>query len=260
MEKNNEANILFPETMEKNNGANILFPETMEENNRANILFPETMEKNNVANILFPKTMEKNNGVNILFSETMEKNFRIKNLSNNIECYKTFITFTPKKKMEKDFSKTHPRNIFRTALNEAERLALYCNSETIPNYTSGNEFIDELAQQMNQYMMRQSGFYEHAMNLGSHVLHKMMLSITGLTFNEWRNAYILLAANELLACTNHTLDVIGKRLGFASSKSFSIWYIRITKTTPFAMRKILKADRQKKEEELLMQWKKEYYK
>ena len=102
----------FPETIEKNNEANILFSETMEKNNEANILFSETMEKNNGANILFPETMEKNNGANILFSETMEKNFRIKNLSNNIECYKTFITFTPQKKDGKRFFKnTSPKHI-----------------------------------------------------------------------------------------------------------------------------------------------------
>lgn len=129
--------------------------------------------------------------------------------------------------------KITPEDIFITILkpNEMKQTAdKQTGVEVIANRASGNEFIDKVAQFLYRYRMNTTKFYEERLGLRQGTLHSFMILYTGLSFPEWRNRYLMLAAKELLKETDLGLKEIGPRLGFSGMNTFSRWFIRTEKT------------------------------
>lgn len=156
-----------------------------------------------------------------------------------------------------------PQDVFITALSAKEQKEILYKPDdaiTSKNRITGNEFIDQFAHCMSINMMNKVGFYERELGLKAGVLYKIIPSFSGITQGEWCDQYILLAAKELLTVTEYDLRTIALRLGFASYKSFSRWFVRLTNEGPSICRKRAVRLRKREDTKLLQQIKKGTYK
>ncbi len=136
--------------------------------------------------------------------------------------------------------KVNPQDVFISALNKDEQKWREFSQTDIPaqkNRPSGNEFIDLLAELISVNFMRSVGFYASKFNMEIVEFNYFMKFNSDLSFNQWRNQYILLAAKELLTETDYSHDEIGKRLGFTGAKTFSAWFVREDNDRPSWLRR-----------------------
>ncbi len=156
--------------------------------------------------------------------------------------------------------KITPKDVFVTALN-AEELNNYVGTEAAElvkrNKPSGNEFIDALAQLINANMIHSVYFYEKKMGVNAGGIFRFCLLYSGMTFKEWSNEYLLLAAKELLLETDCKLEVVGRRIGFSGISAFSQWFICLNKEAPSVWRRNAKRQRDKEDAELFLKFKRE---
>ena len=123
--------------------------------------------------------------------------------------------------MENGFKKITPKDVFITATKAGELKWRVDNGEVMKNRLSGNEFIDRMAHLMSIYMKQTTCFYERKLGLKRGGLNHMIVLYSGMSFRDWRNQYVMLAAKELLVVTDDRLEDIGKRLGFSGISTFS---------------------------------------
>ena len=158
--------------------------------------------------------------------------------------------------MENGYKKVTPKDVFITATKAGELKWRVDGGAVVKNRPSGNDFMDTVAHLLSVHMMQKVWRYEKALGLGAGVLNQITIQCSGMTFLEWRNQYILLAAKELLVETDYGLNEIGKRLGFASINSFSKWFIRTEKEKPIFWRCLAKRKRNREEAEQFLEWEK----
>ena len=145
-------------------------------------------------------------------------------------------------------TKIIPEEVFLTTLTPDESKKNCSLTNRYAKYKpTGNEFMDALTETVSTYLMRDSGFYAKLMGTSSRVLTNMVRLYTGMPFVQWRNAYVLLAASELLCDTDYTLKTIGMRLGFSGNKTFGRWFTKETDETP-ALWRIRRKNRKKRQE------------
>ena len=165
--------------------------------------------------------------------------------------------------MKKEIVKVTPQDVYDTILsmdNGSYHFYTCDGVKTVKTKPSGNDFVDALAQCMGTNMMSKVWLYEQQLGLPSHTLSKTVLACTGMSIQQWRSDFIMLAAQELFMKTYYDLETIGKRLGFSGAKSFSRWFIAQGMGYPSALRQKWHKSRIAKEKELFQKWKNEVYK
>ena len=157
--------------------------------------------------------------------------------------------------MENGFKKITPKDVFITATKAGELKWRVDNGEVMKNRLSGNEFIDRMAHLMSIYMKQTTYFYERKLGLKRGGLNHMIVLYSGMSFRDWRNQYVMLAAKELLVVTDDRLDDIGKRLGFPGISTFSRWFRHEEKYQPAYWRKSAKRRKKQEDEKAFLEWK-----
>ncbi len=156
--------------------------------------------------------------------------------------------------------KIRPQDLFVTALN-AEELANVLGESAAAtqehNRPSGNEFMDILAELMHENMMRPAYFYEKKMGLKAGDITKFVRLYAGMSFKEWCDEYVMLAAKDLMLQTDYGLDKLAKRISFSGICTFDRWFIRLTGLSPSDWRRTAKEEQAKQERELLLKVKQE---
>ena len=137
--------------------------------------------------------------------------------------------------MEHTYKKILPEDVF---LSVSERKAteqeLWKGYPAVlkGNRPTGCHFMDCFADLMHQYMHFPIESYAKILGLSKDVLSKTIFSLTGITFTEWRERYVMLAARELLLETDWGIQKIGKRLGFNACTTFSRFFTKHEKACP----------------------------
>ncbi len=159
-----------------------------------------------------------------------------------------------------DAKKITPNDVFITNLtSDEQKWSVYraSDDEVMKNRTTGNEFIDVMAECLSVHLMRRTNFYESIMQLRPGVINQFTLVYSGITFKQWRDDYIMLAAKELLLQTDYGLDKVGKRLGFSGISTFSRWFINIEKESASSWRRMAKHRQAKDDAQLILKLKSE---
>ena len=157
--------------------------------------------------------------------------------------------------MEKGYKKVTPKDVFITATKADELKWRVDNGAVMKNRPSGNEFMDKMVHLMSIYMMQKTCFYEKELGLERGGLNQMTVLYSGMSFRDWRNQYVMLAAKELLVVTDAGLNDIGKRLGFSGISTFSRWFSRLENYQPIYWRQSAKHHRQQEDDKAFLEWK-----
>ncbi len=159
--------------------------------------------------------------------------------------------------MNQQDNKIFPKDVFITTLRPEEQKWIIKDKQMGNNRPSGNSLMDKLAGLINVHGMKTAKVYDKMFGAKAGNLQHLVRLVSGLSFTQWRDQYIVLATKELLVETDYKLDEIAKRLGFSGINSFSKWYIRIEKESPSTWRYFAKRKRQQQERELFVQLKKQ---
>lgn len=163
--------------------------------------------------------------------------------------------------MKVELNKITPRDVFVTTLTPEEFKKTSRSTQAYrKNKPTGNEFMDILADAVGSNLMCTNAFYGQHLGVSAVTLNKVTGLYADMTFKQWRNAYITLAAYELLKETNDTLSQIAVRLGFPSSNSFSRWFVQTTKTAPGLWKNAARKDKRRQEAALLKELREMIYK
>ena len=161
--------------------------------------------------------------------------------------------------MKFEVTRITPSTVFVTTLTaeEFKKFDIFrCLTHSYAKYKpTGNDFMDAFIELVSRHLMCSCEIYGQQMGISARVLAKMLLPYSGMTFVQWRNAYVLLAACELLRDTDYTLAEIGVRLGFSGNNTFGRWFTKETDQTPALWRSRAKNRKEREERELLQELK-----
>ncbi len=161
--------------------------------------------------------------------------------------------------MDTDIKMITPKDVFVSILHTGE-LPYMDKQEVVENTRpSGNQFMDKLTEKVSRNLLAPLNYYEYWMGLKGGALTQMVMMFSGMSFKDWRNQYILLAAQELLSKTDYSHTTIGKRLGFSGNQAFGLWFKQMVKCTPGVWRVKIKAEEASEYNEALLHFKQEYY-
>ncbi|MDR0533449.1 MAG: AraC family transcriptional regulator [Verrucomicrobiales bacterium] len=103
--------------------------------------------------------------------------------------------------------------------------------------SSGNSFMDLLAKLLMVYGRRSPEFHARKMGLVKHSdFNAAIRAMTGLRACDWIDEYIHIAACDLLRNTDRSITLIARQLGFSSIATFSQFFRRIQRQSPYAYR------------------------
>ena len=104
------------------------------------------------------------------------------------------------------------------------------------NVPTGVDFLDRFAGLIRQLRWSTLEDYAKVTGIDERRLSATILTLTGRTFNEWIDFYVLLGAYEMLENTKKKATEIGKILGFSQLSVFSKFCKNRTKYTPSELR------------------------
>lgn len=139
--------------------------------------------------------------------------------------------------MDYSFKKVLPEDVFVSALpvSKTSQVSKEENSdhEQCPNKLSGVEFMDVFARAVWHQMHANAPYYATKMQIPTDHLHKVIMTLSGISFAQWCDRYVNLAARELLEHSMLSIGQVSKRLGFNSPQIFSkYFYQHNSKNTP----------------------------
>jgi len=91
---------------------------------------------------------------------------------------------------------------------------------------TGNSFLDALVNNLHQHGIRNSDFHAAKLGIKGTEMCVTVLTLTGMKYTDFTEAYTLLMAKDLLKGTKIDLKKVGKRLGFRSYSGFYRFMLR----------------------------------
>ncbi|WP_293670354.1 helix-turn-helix domain-containing protein [uncultured Parabacteroides sp.] len=142
--------------------------------------------------------------------------------------------------MNAEYHKYVPRDIFisfvgREALEEERWLG--AGGGIVYNKHTGNEFLDVFAALVHHYMNHNTAFYARILGVTRQELSGCLKVLSGLTADEWIEAYLWLAIRDVLLNTDWKLGEIAGKMGYSSVKTFSRAFIERVKIPPTVWRR-----------------------
>ncbi|MCY1718739.1 hypothetical protein OU798_00190 [Prolixibacteraceae bacterium Z1-6] len=107
----------------------------------------------------------------------------------------------------------------------------------LENKSSGNSYIDLLADKLRVYGKRDAASYAKMFDANTRHFDGAIRCLTGLSAHGWINEYLRLVACDLVEHTNFTFKTIGRILGFSGS-SFSQFFRTYQKMQPWEYRSL----------------------
>lgn len=105
------------------------------------------------------------------------------------------------------------------------------------HYLSGNEVIDAAVDLLYQYRHQTCEFYAARLGFPSRDLNGFFRVMTGVTFEVWRDRFLVLMAKELLEKTKMGSGEIGAWMKFTAVQAFARWFSRLTGRQPVEWRR-----------------------
>ncbi|MGC3979010.1 MAG: AraC family transcriptional regulator [Paludibacteraceae bacterium] len=91
---------------------------------------------------------------------------------------------------------------------------------------SGNAFLDAFVNNLHQHGMRSGDYHAKLLGIKRTEMCISVLTLTGMSYTDFTEAYILLMANDLLKTKKNELRDTAKRLGFGSYSGFYRFMMR----------------------------------
>jgi len=91
---------------------------------------------------------------------------------------------------------------------------------------TGNAFLDAFVNNFHQHGIRTGDYHAHLLGIKRSEMCISILTLTGMTYTNFTEAYILLMAADLLKDKKNELKVTAKRLGFGSYSGFYRFMMR----------------------------------
>ena len=91
---------------------------------------------------------------------------------------------------------------------------------------TGSSFLDAFVNNLHQRGIRSGDYHAAKLGIKRTEMCVTILTLTGMTFTDFTEAYILLMATDLLKAPNKDLKHISKRLGFGSYSGFYRFMLR----------------------------------
>ncbi len=140
------------------------------------------------------------------------------------------------------FKKIVPEDIFLSALpdyepDEATRWRGHIDPKRKGRYVTGCDALDALVDVMHRKGYRTGAFYARTLGIRETDMNGFLRVVSGLSFAEWRDRYVLLMTKELLERTQQTVDEIRRQLGFVNFGSFCRWFQEQTRRQPVEWRR-----------------------
>ena len=91
---------------------------------------------------------------------------------------------------------------------------------------TGSSFLDAFINNLHQSGMRSGDYHAAKLGIKRTDMCVTVLTLTGMSYTDFTEAYILLMANDLLKDTKIDLKHVSKRLGFGSYSGFYRFMLR----------------------------------
>lgn len=91
---------------------------------------------------------------------------------------------------------------------------------------TGNAFLDAFVNNFHQHGIRTGNYHAALLGIKRTQMCITILTLTGMKYSDFTEAYVLLMANDLLKEKNKELRVTAKRLGFGSYSGFYRFMMR----------------------------------
>ena len=93
---------------------------------------------------------------------------------------------------------------------------------------TGNEFLDLFASMVHHYMNHDPVFYAKKLGVSRVDLSGCLRVLTGVTTDEWLEAYRWVAIRDVLLHTDWPLGKVATQMGYSSVKTFSRAFIELS--------------------------------
>ena len=107
---------------------------------------------------------------------------------------------------------------------------------------TGNEFLDLFASMVHHYMNHDPVFYAKKLGVSRVDLSGCLRVLTGVTTDEWLEAYRWVAIRDVLLHTDWPLGEVATKMGYSSVKTFSRAFIERVGIPPSHWRAKYKGD------------------
>ena len=129
--------------------------------------------------------------------------------------------------MKATFKQYKPADLYIN-MNSPETLEADSSTEvpTTGFRPTGNSFLDAFVNNLHQHGIRTGDYHARMLGVKRTEMCVTVLTLTGMNFTDFTEAYILLMANDLLKVKKKELKTVAKRLGFGSYSGFYRFMMR----------------------------------
>ena len=129
--------------------------------------------------------------------------------------------------MKATFKQYSPADLYIN-MNAPETLEADSSTEvpTTGFRPTGNAFLDAFVNNLHQHGIHTSDYHARMLGINRTELCVSVLTLTGMNFTDFTEAYVLLMANDLLKVKKKELKMVAKRLGFGSYSGFYRFMMR----------------------------------
>jgi len=103
---------------------------------------------------------------------------------------------------------------------------------TLGFHPTGCGFLDAFVANVHNHGVHTTAYHAHLMGVSKTELCFTVLTLTGMSFTDFTDAYILLLAKDLMEDKKNDLKFVAQRLGFGSYSGFYRFIIRKKKEKP----------------------------
>ena len=103
---------------------------------------------------------------------------------------------------------------------------------TLGFHLTGCGFLDAFVANVHNHGVHTTAYHAHLMGVSKTELCFTVLTLTGMSFTDFTDAYILLMAKDLMEDKKNDLKFVSQRLGFGSYSGFYRFIIRKKKEKP----------------------------
>jgi AraC-like DNA-binding protein len=129
--------------------------------------------------------------------------------------------------MQAKFKQYTPADLYIN-MNEPETLEADSSKEvpTTGFRPTGSAFLDAFVNNLHQHGIRTGDYHAALLGVKRSDMCVTVLTLTGMKYTDFTEAYVLLMANDLLKNKKNELRVTAKRLGFGSYSGFYRFMMR----------------------------------
>lgn len=97
---------------------------------------------------------------------------------------------------------------------------------------TGSAFLDAFVNNLHQHGIRTGNYHAALLGVNRTEMCTTVLTLTGMKYTDFTEAYVLLMANDLLKSKKKDLKLVATRLGFGSYSGFYRFVMRNMKEKP----------------------------